>query len=275
MGEQNISKEYFKKVRESNIVKKSLSDEKAHVTTGARLKKYAKTWWHERGGPGGVTEEYLKSIDAIHGAIPPGTTEEFFQSKIRPLLEVRAKAAGYAAMVGEVMTAVLTASWFAKRGQRTAQRFEKYIDDEVIGQGIHSPLMQNYLNLFRDRPSQKNTKTGIVIDNVTTAIVPNDQGYRRTLADDMEENVKEFYEKVSRRGGAVLRGSSALVGVAAGAGVLERGPVHAVAKLSAKGEGAVGVAVVKIVDRIVKGWDQSNGKIEMIKPEVAPKYKMV
>lgn len=38
------------------------------------------------------------------------------------------------------------------------------------------------------------------------------------------------------------------------AAVIERGPVHAAAKLSAKAEGAAGAAVFKIVDRIVKGW---------------------
>lgn len=53
MGERNTTGEYFRKVREAKIVNQSPSGEKAHVTIGGRIKNYAKTWWHERGGPGG------------------------------------------------------------------------------------------------------------------------------------------------------------------------------------------------------------------------------
>ncbi|MDP1722173.1 MAG: hypothetical protein Q8L37_03110 [Candidatus Gottesmanbacteria bacterium] len=49
-------------------------------------------------------------------------------------------------------------------------------------------------------------------------------------------------------------GNATLAGIAAGAAVIELGPVHGLAKLNAKMETAIGTRVVKIVDRIVRGW---------------------
>lgn len=252
MAEQNTTGEYFRKVHGSNIVKKSPTSEKTHASVGGRMKQYAKTWWHERGGPGGVTEAYQKSIDTIHVAIPPGTTEELFRSKIRPILEVRAKAAGYAAMMGEVTLSALTTAWFVQRGRRSAQRFEAVIND-AVDVGLNLPEMQAQLDRFRDRPSDI-ISSATVIDNDSRAIVLEDQGYQRSAADDITDQVRGFYKRLTNVVGAVYRGGSTLAGIATGAAIIERGPVHAVAKLSAKMEGVAGSAVMKIVDRIVRGW---------------------
>ncbi|MBI5620537.1 hypothetical protein HY949_02045 [Candidatus Gottesmanbacteria bacterium] len=58
--------------------------------------------------------------------------------------------------------------------------------------------------------------------------------------------------------GTRKRGGATLAGIAAGAGIIERGPVHGLAKLNAKVETAIGTRVVKIVDRIVKGWEDGE-----------------
>lgn len=246
MGEGNTAGEYFRKVRELHVVKKFPSGEKVHVTTGGRLKKYAKTWWHERGGPGGVTDEYLKSIAAIHGAIPPGTTEEFFQSKIQPILEVRAKAAGYAAMVGDVVTAAIVNVLFVQGGRRLSQKFARSDD---------SPMQRamNLVNVGQSVAVKQDEAGTLVLDN-SGKVLEGARGMpewkkpkedKRVASDNLDLEIG-------------LRVGGILAGIAAGAVVIERGPVHAVAKLSAKVEGAAGAAVVKIVDRIVKGWDQAD-----------------
>lgn len=202
-----------------------------------------------------MTDEYLKSVDTIHAAIPPGTTEEFFRSKISPILEVRAKAAGYAAMVGEVMTAAITASLFIEKGRRAAVQLKTKLDSFVESR-LQDDDVRAITDMFRDVPSAHSAEPSIVIDSDTKVVIPyeEDRGYRPTAADDIQDNVKKRYKNLGKGLGTIIHGGSALTGIAAGAAVIERGPVHAVAKLSAKVEGAAGAAVVKIVDRIMKGW---------------------
>lgn len=251
MGEQNISDEPIKIGSAKPLAS---NKEQTRVPLRQRLHSYAQTWWHERGGPEGVTDEYLKSVDAIHAAIPPGTTEEFFRSKIRPILEARAKAAGYAAMVGEVTLSALTTAWFVKRGKRAAQRFQTTVD-AAVETTLNRPDLRDSFDSLRETPSAHEDLHGMVIDNVSPPIVFDDRGFSQTAADDV--TIRGIWKGVSSVAGAVIRGGNTLAGVAAGAAVIERGSVHAVAKISAKAEGAAGVAVVKIVDRIVKGWSRS------------------
>ncbi|MEK7141004.1 MAG: hypothetical protein AAB800_00490 [Patescibacteria group bacterium] len=221
-----------------------------------------------------MTDEYLKSIAAIHGAIPPGTTEEVFRNRIKPVLEARAKAAGYAAMVGEVVTAAITTMLIMRRGKRAAENIQTKVNAFVDGR-LQDDDVRGILDMYTELPSMHpqavhSQDTATVIDsNDITTIIPyeEDPGYRRTAADDIKENVKGIYNTVASGIGKVTRGGSALVGIATGAAIIERGPVHAGAKLNAKMETAIGTRAVKIVDRIMKGWDQADKNIDRSTPK--------
>src|SRR3989338_5675234 len=124
MAEQNASDEPTKIGSGKPLAS---NKERTRVPLRQRLRGYAQTWWRERGGPEGVTEAYSHSLDKIHTAIPPGTTEEVFRNKIRSILEARAKVAGYSAMVGDVMLSAFTTAWFVQGGRRAARRYETTI----------------------------------------------------------------------------------------------------------------------------------------------------
>jgi len=107
-----------------------------------------------------------------------------------------------------------------------------------------------------------------VIDNASGKIIADDFGYRPPGASTAEDASRRVEERAARLAAGMIRGTSRLTGASSAGLILERGPVHAAAKLGAKAEKVAGVTVAKIVNRIVRGWNTNQDVVSTDSPDV-------
>lgn len=188
----------------------------------SRRKQFSRrtqAWWHERGGPTGVTEEYIQSLAGIEKTLTNKKLRDEFTQKIKPILEARAHAAGYAAMTLNILFAAVTAGFIVQRGRRVANSIAHLAGSSAV-----------------------------VIDQAGNRI-PDDFGFGNTGNRSPQE--KQLIDTISR----MISGMTSITGIVQGGAILRLGPLHSLARANARIEGAIGSQVARIANRIAEGWD--------------------
>lgn len=186
---------------------------------GERFSRRTRRWWRDRGGPTGVTEEFIQSLAGIEKMLTNKKLRDEFTRKIKPILETRAHVAGYAAMTLNILLAAVTAGFIVQRGRRLASSVTRLAGSPAI------------------------------VINPDGTRIPDDFGFGNIGNRSPQE--KQLIDTISR----MISGMTSITGIVQGGAILRLGPLHSLARANARIEGAIGSQVARIANRIAEGWD--------------------